>query len=161
MRFVSMWVFVSVLLTAALPARAADWRARVSADIVKFVDGKMKLEHFKVCEVKVPNARKSSLQVRTYAEAPATGAISRDFFVSSHATMSTMMEGILGQQAAGKSGVSPLKALDCKRVDAPIGQVDYDFAFYMTVEGYQIDIKDHVTGESGRESKTWESTFKD
>ncbi|MDP2313131.1 MAG: hypothetical protein Q8P41_09525 [Pseudomonadota bacterium] len=158
MRFLPLCV-LSLAFLASTPAHARDWKKAITSDLVTIADGKMKIERFQVCDVKVPNAAQSSLQVRTYAEAPAGGSISRDFFVSFQTAMTVVFKTIVGQSLAGKSGVGPLDALDCNNIDAPIGKVDMEWNFYTTGEGFQLEMVDNATGKTTRESKTWEATF--
>ena len=61
---------LAVLSLGSYSAHAKDWRAKLAGDLVTVADGKMKTERFQVCQVKAPGANKSSLQLRSYAEAP-------------------------------------------------------------------------------------------
>jgi hypothetical protein len=151
------------LLSLALPSAAlagTDWKALIAKDRVQVGSGKMTLESFQLCKVKVPNAQKSSYQVRTYAEAPDDGSVSRDFLVSFESAMSTVMTMSMGAAAAKGTTMDPLKAFDCDPITAPIGKVDLDISLYVTGEGFQMAFTDGTTGKTAQESSTWDQLGK-
>lgn len=146
-----------VLLAESAPAHAgSDVKARIAKDRVETVDGKMKIEEFELCKVTVPGAKKSSVQIRNYAEVPVDAGVSRDFLVSFESVMQTVMAMGMGAAMAKGSTVDPLKALDCDPISAPIGNVDLELNLYLTADGFQMAVVDESTGKTTQESKRWD-----
>jgi hypothetical protein len=154
-------VVTTLLLGTMLPtlAFAGDWKAILSAEKVQVANGKMTMEQFSLCKVTVPGATKSSLQMRTYAEAPVNAGISRDFLVAFQASTRTVMVLTMGSAFSKGTTVDALKALDCDPITAPIGKVDMEINLYMTADGFQMAVVNGATGTTTQESKRWEETL--
>lgn len=148
-----------VLLALTSSALAADWKAKLAADRVRLVGGKMVIEEYSLCKNTIPGASKSSLQIKSYAEAPANGPISRDFLVSFESTMQTASIMAMGTALAQGTKIEPLKALDCDEISAPIGKVDLELNLYLTSDGWQMAVVDGSTGKTTQESSGWEDTL--
>lgn len=153
--------FVAALTLAASPASADDWKSNLSREFVTVANGKMTSENFQLCKVTVPAAKKSSMQIRSYAEAPASAGISRDFFVGFGTTLNTVTIMAFGEAIAKGSSVKATDALDCDRIEAPIGKVDVEVNLYMTAEGFQYELLESTSGTNKREAKRWEDVFGD
>lgn len=154
-RLVSLLVLLSLLVSSSAHA-GVDWKQLIGQDRVKTIGGKMVIEEFQLCKVAVPGAQKSSIQMRSYAEAPINAGISRDFFVSFESAMGMMMQLAFGAELAKGSAVEPLEALDCAPIGAPIGKVDLEINLYLTAEGFQLEVANGANGQSMRESQRWE-----
>ena len=154
-------VVTALVLSLFLPsfASAADWKAMIAADRVKVANGKMTLEEYSLCKVTVPGAAKSSIQVRSFAEAPVGAGISRDFFVAFQAMNETFLVLAMGYAVANGTTVDVLRALDCDPIAAPIGKVDIEINVYMTSDGFQLAVVDGTSGETTQESQRWEDAF--
>jgi hypothetical protein len=159
MRLQSALASLLVLLSVAAPTHAyagPSAKARIAKDRVQIVDGKMKIEEYRLCKVTVPGAEKSSVQMRTYAEVPLNAGVSRDFFVTTETFVTTYMTMTLGAAMSKGTKVEPFKALDCDPIAAPIGKVDFDVNLYLTADGFQVAFVDGSTGKTSQESKRWE-----
>ncbi len=157
LRATAIVLFLGLFLPSM--ATAGDWKTIISKDRVQVVNGKMTMEEFSLCKVTVPNASKSSLQVRTYAEAPVSAGISRDFLVSYQARTKTFMLLSMGAMLAKGTSVDALKALDCDPIAAPIGKVDLEINLYLTPDGFQLAMVDGSSGKTTQESKRWEDVY--
>ncbi len=150
--------FLVLALSLSTPAAAGtDWKAMIGAESVAIADGKMRIEEYQLCKVNVPGAAKTSMQIRSYTEAPLNAGISRDFVVSFSAITQTVMVMTFGAAAATGTDIEPLKALSCDAITAPIGKVDLEVNLYMTGEGFQLEVV--ADGQSNRQSSRWEDTF--
>ncbi len=89
MRSSASFIGLSLGLFVPSVALAGDWKTTISQDRVQITNGKMTIEEFSLCKVRAPGAKKSSVQMRTFAEAPVNAGISRDFFVAFHAATRT------------------------------------------------------------------------
>lgn len=159
MRSSALLVGLSFGLLVPSAALAGDWKTTISKDRVQIGNGKMTMEEFSLCKVTVPGAKKSAIQMRTYAEAPVNAGISRDFFVSFQSMTQTFMVLTMGSAAAKGTTVDALKALDCDPISAPIGKVDMEINLYMTGDGFQMAVVDGTTGKTSQSSTRWEDAL--
>ncbi|GDX78550.1 hypothetical protein LBMAG42_03610 [Deltaproteobacteria bacterium] len=157
-----------ILITAALPtllcphaALAGDWKAIIAKDMVVVANGKMTMDRYSLCKVKVPGAKKTSVQLRVYAEASESAGISRDFFVSRGQAAQTGIIMFLGAGYAKGTAVSATGALDCHAITAPIGKVDVEVSAYMTGEGVQLAVMDAATGTTAQDVTMWADLFEE
>lgn len=132
----------------------------IGKDRVQVVDGKMQIVEYDLCKNTVPGAAKSSIQIKSYAEAPVSAGISRDFLVSFESGMQTLVILIMGTAAAKGSAIEPLNAFDCDPISAPIGKVDFELNLYLAADGYQMAIVDGSSGNTSQESKSWDDDSK-
>ncbi len=106
----------------------------------------MVYEEFELCTI--PPAEQDqdeyTMQIKTHSEAPAASFISRDNFVA--VTVATAMA--LAQGAA-----------DCKTLDAPIGNPDFEISIFMTSAGMQLEVNDTTTGQKDRSTILWQDWF--
>ena len=149
-------LILAVLLLAAANASAEDfdWRAEMKQDLVTMEGGKMKTSKIEVCEIE---GTKKSIQMHWKGTAPASGLISRDYFVS---TVS-MLRTVFMAEMAHRSGVKPTKALekmDCTPRQEPIGKVDITVTMTMTNGGIQMEVAT-ADGTTKRTTSTWDQVF--
>jgi hypothetical protein len=151
-------VIVPIALLALASARAAEPEQaaeRLLRDLVRVDAGKLVYEDVSLCTLTPPGAAASKFQVRSRAEAPATGTISRDGFVALIARIETELSLSMADSIPGIKPSQALAALECDQLAAPIGQVDLEIKTTVTAEGLQVEIRDTRNGETNRYSNTW------
>ena len=144
------------MLPESAEAGEFDWRAYIKQDLVQVESDHFRIRRTEVCEAKLPDAKKPTLQITWSAEAP-TSLLSRDQFVGMTQTYNTVfMIAILGA-----TGISPDKwdeALDCKPSE-PIGQVDLEVGMIFAKGGMQLVVVDNQSGTTERTAMTWNQLF--
>lgn len=147
-----------IALLAVDPAAAADptdAATRRLSDLVRVQDRKFIYDDVALCMLAPPGGPASKLQIRSHAEAPSQGVMSRDQFVALISRIET--EIALGM-ADAIPGIRPSQALDalqCAPLAATIGNADVEVVTTVTAEGLQIEIKDTRSGQTRRVSNTW------
>ncbi len=118
-------------------------------------EGQFVIERFSICQLVRPaelgGGATEPFQVKSHAEAPAGGFISRDKFVVLFAE--NLIEGLTPSQA--------LSALRCRRIKEPIGDVDLEVNLHMTSDGMQVEAVDTATGKRDRQTRTWDQLLGD
>lgn len=122
----SLAAFLLIALACA-PAMAEEprWKQELRRESVQRRADNLVIDEYSVCSVSKEGS--TSLQIRSYAEAPAK-VVSRDSLVS----WSTML-GTLVLSEITRSGAR----LDCKTIQKPIGEVDVEMRLTMTADGFQ------------------------
>ena len=137
-------LFLAVLLICST-AFAVDWKADLLEDAVVIQGGKMILEEYLLIKGVDEAGAETSIQMKIYSEAPASGVISRDNFVALTMTLYLPMILEMGE---------------FEEIDAPIGTPDYEYTFHMSAGGIQIVLKDNNQNAIlVRETMTWEQMF--
>lgn len=121
-------------------AETKNWQKELKKEIVKVSKGKMTITEYEVCKLGA-----SSIQIKTYSEAP-SAIISRDNFVALTAVYSTELSSQIGD-------------LKCKDIDAPIGSVDVEILLYMTNQGIKMELQDRRTNTKNTETVLWSDIF--
>lgn len=127
-------------ISANSGAETIDWRKELKKDMVKVSKGKMTITEYEVCKL-----ADSSIQIKTYSEAP-TKIISRDNFVALTAVYATEFSRQIGD-------------LKCKDIDAPIGSVDVEILLYMTSQGIKMELQDKRTNTKNSGTVLWSEIF--
>ena len=60
-------------------------------------------------------------------------------------------------ERAGLPARNAFDALECRAIDAPIGNVDLEIKLFVTKDGVQIETTDTASGKTSRVTDTWES----
>src|SRR2546425_13303429 len=81
---------IMLLVLAATPGSAQDWRAQLKADAVVIRGGKMINDEVGLYKINVAGYEPAQVQVKVHSEAPQGGLVSRDNFVSLTTLMFTM-----------------------------------------------------------------------
>lgn len=124
---------------------AQDWQAELLEDMVTISAGKMTADDYTL----VTFSNTNTLQIKSYAEAPATGVISRDNFVSFFTYV--IMEIINTMIAADPDATT-------KDMDEIIGNPDIVINCYMAKSGIQVET---ITSEgTTRNTMKWEDLIK-
>ncbi len=143
------------LILFALAASASPADERRLRDLVRVADGKLLYDDLALCELRLPGATPPKFQIRSHAEAPSQGVVSRDSFVS----LITQHEIIFGlgiaQVHPGISAMDAVRALHCTPLDAPIGTPDLELRLSLTAEGMQVEVTDTAAGKTTRSVHTW------
>ncbi len=126
-----------------------DWVNLLKKDLVKIESGKFKSVDYTL--LSFPNG--SSLQIQSYAEAPADGTISRDNFVSVFA----VVQAELINSMTSEAGINE-DNFKTKTIDELIGNPDIIINCYMTKAGIQIEFKTEGGG-TNRITQRWEDMF--
>lgn len=148
---------LSLLIPTVLSAQ--DWREELQSDLVVHRDGKMIIEEYSMERVNLPGYEPLELQVKFYAEVPHDDTISRDRFVAmSSYLLITVLQTMLAE-AYNVSALEFLQGYDSEDLDAPIGRPDLEISVFMTGEGFQLEIRNTLTGDVSRVTETWEETM--
>ena len=140
------------LALAAEPTSGAPQRLR---DLVLVRSGKFVYDDVSLCTLAPPAGSPSRFQVRSHAEAPATGTISRDKFVALVSRIETEISLGMADSLPGIKPSQALDALECDQLAAPIGAVDLEIDTTVTAEGLQVGVKNTRSGQTSRFSSTW------
>lgn len=130
-------------------AAASSWgqtsKAELLKDIVKVVGSKMTSNDYTL----VTFSNGNSLQVKAYAEAPATGLISRDNFIALTTTIvASTIEELTKEDEGAKT----------KDLSAVIGNPDITIKTFVAKEGVQVEV---TTSEGvNRNTIAWDDLLK-
>ncbi len=144
-------ILVIVICIFSFGLSAQEWKDELSRDIVELKEGKMTFTELTL----ITHIREgTTLQVKTYAEAPANDFISRDQFVAWVSLMSYIwVESFITEPG--------LTADDFKfktiSVQDMIGKPDLKLSLYMSAAGVQFIV--FADGNEERFTQTWESIF--
>ncbi|MDX2128495.1 MAG: hypothetical protein SFU91_05610 [Chloroherpetonaceae bacterium] len=123
---------------------AQDYQAFLMKDMVAIESGKYKTTGYSI----ITFSDGHTLQVKSYAEAPASGVISRDHFV---ALFSILAHSIGDEFTKGDEGAKS------KDVDELIGNPDVVINCFMTKNGIQVEIK--TNQGTNRQTMKWSDLF--
>ncbi|PIE84846.1 hypothetical protein CSA08_05080 [Candidatus Gracilibacteria bacterium] len=143
---------VLVLLTMlSINLFAQDWKDQLATDLVVVKDGKMTITDLTLITILEDG---SSVQIKTYAEAPINSFISRDQFVAIFSTNSYVFIKELLAEGGFTEEDYKIKTVDIKDL---IGTADVELVFYMGRNGMQVVVE--AAGEQTKITQTWESIF--
>ncbi len=148
---------ISLLVPTLLSAQ--DWREKLQSDLVVHRDGKMIIEEYSMERVNLPGYEPLELQVKFYAEVPHDDTISRDNFVAMSTYLGLSVLQMMLAEAYNVSAREFLEGYDTEDLDAPIGRPDLEISVFMTGEGFQLEIRNTLTGDVSRVTNTWEETM--
>src|SRR2546422_4922354 len=150
---------IMVLVLAATPGSAQDWRAQLKADAVVIRGGKMIYDEVGLYKLKVEGYEPSQVQVKVHSEAPQGGLVSRDNFVSLTTLMfSTTFIAALSESYK-VSASQFLQGLDYTQLKSAIGTPDFELKLTMTNEGMQFEGVKTSSGQKPRQSSAWDQVF--
>lgn len=151
---------LAMTLTTMLAA-ADDGIPERLETVVRVEGGKMIMEDFMDClldQERLGRAGEPPLKrvVRTYAEAPESGVVSRDFFVqtaTSNQTLLVLVPMVLAGRGAGPDAV---EALTCRDLDPPVERVDIELKLFMSADGLQFEYRDNVNQKQASFQQPWD-----
>ena len=153
-------VLFAICGTPALAQQTDSIEQRLQSDLVMEQGGQFVIERFTICQLVRPEelggGATDPFQVKSHAEAPASGFISRDRFVLLFAEMASVLRIDFAENLI--SGLTPsqaLAALRCKRITAPIGEVDFEVDLHLTPDGIQVGVVETATGQRTQDTRTW------
>ncbi len=134
--------------------------ARLRSDVVTEQDGNFGIDRFSICQLLRPAALGGGVtepfQVKSHVEAPANGFISRDnFLILSTEIIFSLRVHFAGDLIQGLTPGEAMSALQCKRIQEPIGRVDLEVSLYMARDGVQVGILETTSGQSSTQTRTW------
>ena len=151
--------YIALLLFAATPLRAQDWRAQLKSDDVVIRGGKMIYDEVGLYKIKVAGYEPAQVQVKVHSEAPQGGPISRDNFVSLTTLMFTMTFVAALAESYRVTASQFLQGLDYTQLKSAIGTPDLELNLTMTNEGMQFEVVNTSSGQRTRQTQTWEQVF--
>ncbi len=159
-------VLLAICGMPALAQQTDSIEQRLKSDLVMEQEGKFVIERFSICQLVRPaelgGGATEPFQVKSQAEAPAGGFISRDKFVVLFAeTASSLRIDFAENLIAGLTPSQALSALRCRRIKEPIGDVDLEVNLHMTSDGMQVEAVDTATGKKDRQTRTWDQLLGD
>jgi len=150
---------VGLLAVLASSVRSQDWRAQLSADAVMVSGGKMLYDEVGLYRIQVSGYQDAQVQVKLHAEAPASGLVSRDNFISLSTLMFTMVFTTALAEAYQVPASQFLQGLDYMELQSPIGTADMELNLVMTNQGMQFEVVNTASGQRTRQTMTWEQVF--
>ena len=137
--------FIVFLSFGQMSAQSQTYQKKLLKDIVVIADSKMTSNDLTLLTM----SNGSTLQIKSHAEAPSLGLISRDNFVAMFTSLSTTM-------------IDEIKKSDSnattKDLDEIIGNPDVEINIYMAKGGIQVETKSSAGTE--RMTMQWEDVFK-
>jgi hypothetical protein len=134
---------IPVFVLSALVVSGQSIESRLAKNIVTLAENKMSATDYTLLK----QGDGSSMQIKTHAEAPAAGVMSRDNFVAMFSFMSYSVIDAL------KSG----EGASTQDLDEPIGNVDLVINFYFSKNGIQVETK---SGDAvDRKTMAWNEIF--
>ena len=150
---------IMLLVLAATPMSAQDWRAQLKADAVVIRGGKMIYDEVGLYKIKVAGYEPAQVQVKVHSEAPQGGLVSRDNFVSLTTLMfSTTFIAALSESYK-VSASQFIQGLDYTQQKTAIVTPDLELNLVMTNEGMQLEVVNTSSGQKTRQTMTWEQVF--
>ena len=150
---------IMLLVLAASPVAAQDWRAQLKADAVVIRGGKMIYNEVGLYKIKVEGYEPAQVQVKVHSEAPQGGLVSRDNFVSLTTLMFTMTFVAALSESYKVSASQFLQGLDYTQLKSAIGTADLELNLVMTNEGMQFEVVNTSSGQKTRQTMTWNQVF--
>jgi len=130
---------IALFISTVTIAQTSDTQKELLKDVVSVQNGKFTVTDLTLVTLSNGN----TLQIKMYAEAPATGVISRDNFV---VYWSTIQESMLDELAKDDNATM-------ETLSQLIGNADFEVNIYMTALGVQVETKSS-TGVT-RMTKKW------
>ena len=150
---------IMLLVLAASPTSAQDWRAQLKSDAVVIRGGKMIYDEVGLYKIKVAGYEPAQVQVKVHSEAPQGGLVSRDNFVSLTTLMfSTTFIAALSESYKF-SASQFMEGLDYTQLKTAIGTPDLELNLVMTNEGMQVGVVNTSSGQKTRQTMTWDQVF--
>ncbi len=140
-----MSLITSTIILALLLGQS-NYQEELKKDVVIFTDGKMILEGYGLVKGTAEDGSPTSLQVKYHSEAPASGVISRDNFVTISAMVYLPVFITIGE---------------FKEIVEPIGKVDFEVNIYMNSSGLQIEAKNNLNNTANRYTTTWAEMYEE
>ena len=138
-------LLIIFLLGATMPfCNAQSSKAALTNELVKIENGKWIINYFTLLSY----SDKSTKQVKSHAEAPAVGVISRDYFV---ALVTTVVYEMIYKGSADAN-------IETKDLDEITGNPDIEINVFMSKTGLQIEYKEGANVK--RNTVTWDDMFK-
>ena len=150
---------IMVLVLAATPGSAQDWRAQLKADAVVIRGGKMIYDEVGLYKLKVAGYEPAQVQVKVHSEAPQGGLVSRDNFVSLTTLMFTTTFIAALSESYRVTASQFMQGLDYAQLKSAIGTPDLELNLTMTNEGMQFEVVNTSSGQKTRQTQTWEQVF--
>ena len=132
-------------MTICFAGQAQDYTKRILTDMVRISNNKMMADDYNL----IKKSDGSTLQVKCYGEAPATGVISRDIFVALFTELTVSM---IDEMTKADEGATS------QDLESIIGNPDIEINVYAAKAGIQVEIK--AAGETKRNTVKWEELFK-
>ena len=143
-----------LLICSVAPAYAqADWRRELARDYARVEAGKLLIDDYSIVRIVVEGYEPAQFQVAVHSEAPADGLISRDQFVATTASLSTLILVNSLSEAFSVPASKFLQGFSSQTLSSPIGTPDLQLNFFMTDEGIQMEVVDTAT--NGRTRVVW------
>ena len=137
-----------LLVTVSLSSFSQEWKTMLLKDLVKIENGKFTSTD---CSL-ITMSDGTKMQIKSHAEAPAAGVISRDQFISIFATTTmVLVQSILTQGGLLEADYS------IKTVEELIGVPDVEINCIMGKTGIQIEVKSD--DGTNRVTQTWDEIF--
>lgn len=150
---------IILVVLAATPMSAQDWRAQLKADAVVIRSGKMIYDEVGLYKIKVTGYEPAQVQVKVHSEAPQAGPVSRDNFVALTALMFSMTFTTALSESYKVPASQFLQGLDYTQLKSAIGTPDLELNLTMTSEGMQFEVVNTSSGQKTRQTQTWEQVF--
>lgn len=122
-----------------------NWKELLRQDFVQIQDDKLTMVDYFLLKGQDEMGNPIAAQVKMYAQAPNTGFISRDNFVS----FATMVYLPILLAMGG----------EYEQLEEALGTPDVEINLFMGTEGIQIEVKDNTTNTTNRNTMTWASMF--
>jgi hypothetical protein len=157
-----------VCCASAALAQKTDWvPPKLKSNLVQEKDGKLILEHFRVCQVIRPKEAGGGVskpfRVRSHMETALPGFMSRDSFIALATEIGiTLRVGLVGELIKGLTPSQALDALQCRDIDSPInlaGTADFDVSVIMEKAGLNIEMFDRGSGKRNKHLYPWEQLY--
>jgi hypothetical protein len=128
--------------------------------MVRVEDGRFVYDDLSLCHLNLPTGPGRKFQIRSHAEAPSQGVVSRDHFIAMVVQIEQTLAFGMAERAMGLlTAAQAMNVLDCDPLKEPIGTVDLELTTTMTPEGMQVEVKGTATGEVSRSTRTWKEMF--
>lgn len=108
------------------PLNAQEWKAELAKELVTVRDGKLVAEGYDLMKIELAGYQPVQIQIKSYAEAPAMGLMSRDTFVALTTQLFIMTFLAAYADAYGVPAAQFLEAVDFTELSAPIGTPDVE-----------------------------------
>jgi hypothetical protein len=143
-------------------AQALTWQRNLGQPLVEAVDGKMVIDQVSLCRFQKPGAEPSErryFHLRVYSEAPDGAFISPDNFVAVTVSLTTRIVLGLAERVPDVSPLQAFRALRCKGVSSPLGEIEHELRYEMKPEGIEVKRTNRLTGERIREVMKWSDLY--
>lgn len=162
-RRASLLAAIAGLLAVIAPgARALTWQRDLSQPLVEAEDGKMVLDQVSLCRYQPPGVEPSErryFHLRVHSEAPDGSFISPDNFVAVTVSLTTRIILGLAERVPDVSPLQAFRALRCKGVSSPLGEIEHELRYEMKKEGIEVKRTNRLTGERTREVLAWSDLY--